>query len=61
MIIGALNKFSVIPKLNNVKPDKNPADMKHGWKILYLINTEASIGFVVLLLTSFLTHLSPMG
>jgi putative copper resistance protein D len=61
MIIGALNKFSVIPNLNNVKPDKETLDMVPGRKLLYFINVEASIGFVVLLLTSFLTHLSPMG
>lgn len=61
IILGGLNKFFVIPKLNHVNPDKNPADMKHGWKLLYMINTEAGIGFVVLLLTSLLTHLSPMG
>jgi putative copper resistance protein D len=61
IILGGLNKFFVIPILNNVDLDKKPEDMKHGWKLLYMINTEASIGFVVLLLTSFLTHLSPMG
>jgi putative copper resistance protein D len=61
MIIGALNKFLVIPNLNNVDPEKKPEDMKHGWKLFYSVNIEASIGFVVLLLTSFLTHLSPIG
>ena len=61
MILGGLNKFFVIPMLNNVDLDKKPEDMKHGWKLFYSVNIEASIGFVVLLLTSFLTHLSPMG
>ena len=61
VILGGLNKFSVIPNLNNVKPDKETLDMEPGRKLLYFINVEASIGFVVLLLTSFLTHLSPMG
>ena len=61
MIIGALNKFLVIPNLNNVDPEKTPEDMNQGRKLLYLVRIEASIGFVVLLLTSLLTHLSPMG
>jgi putative copper export protein len=61
IILGGLNKFFVIPNLNNVKPDKETMDMVPGRKLLYFINVEASIGFVVLLLTSFLTHLSPMG
>ena len=61
VILGGLNKFFIIPNLNNVKPDKETMDMVPGRKLLYFINVEASIGFVVLLLTSFLTHLSPMG
>ncbi len=59
--LGGLNKFFVIPNLNNVEPDKKQKDMKYGRKLLYFVNTEAAIGFIVLLLTSLLTHLSPMG
>jgi putative copper export protein len=61
MILGGVNKFFVIPNLNKVDPDKNPEDMKYGWKLVYMVNTEASIGFIVLFLTSLLTHLSPEG
>jgi len=35
--------------------------LAHGPKLLNLVTIEASLGFVVLLLTSLLTHLSPEG
>ena len=61
MIIGGINKFSVIPSINNIKAEENSEGLAHGRKLLNLVTIEASLGFVVLLLTSFLTHLSPEG
>jgi putative copper export protein len=60
-ILGGLNKFVVIPMLNNIRPDDKPSDMKKGRRLLYLISIETGIGSIVLLLTSLLTHLSPEG
>ncbi len=61
MIIGAMNKFSVIPYMNNIKPEESSEGLAHGRKLLNLVTIEAGLGFVVLLLTSLLTHLSPEG
>ena len=61
VIIGGINKFSVIPSMNNMKAEENSEGLAHGRKLLNLVTIEASLGFVVLLLTSFLTHLSPEG
>lgn len=61
VIIGGINKFSVIPSMNNMKAEENSEGLAHGRKLLNLVTIEASLGFVVLLLTSFLIHLSPEG
>ena len=60
-IIGAMNKFFVVPSINNIKAEESSSGLAHGRKLLNLMTIEASLGFVVLLLTSFLTHLSPEG
>jgi putative copper export protein len=59
-LLGGLNKYFIVPSLNSET---------EGWtkltklrKRLFLaITTEVSIGFIVLFLTSLLTHLSPKG
>jgi putative copper resistance protein D len=61
VIIGGMNKFSVIPYMNNIKPEERLESLAHGRKLLNLVTIEAGLGFVVLLLTSILTHLSPEG
>ena len=61
VIIGGMNKFSVIPQMNNIKTEESSESMAHGRKLLNLVTIEAGLGFLVLLLTSLLTHLSPEG
>ena len=60
-IIGGLNKFFVIPNMNNIRTEESSVRLAHGSKLLKLVTLEATLGFVVLLLTSILTHLSPEG
>jgi putative copper resistance protein D len=59
--IGGVNKFFIIPYMNNIKTEEQSKGLAHSSKMLNLITIEASLGFVVLLLTSLLTHLSPEG
>jgi putative copper export protein len=59
--IGAMNKFSVIPHMNNIDADRGTEGLPLGRKLLNLLTIEAGLGFLVLLLTSLLTHLSPEG
>jgi putative copper resistance protein D len=61
VIIGGMNKFSVIPFMNNIKAEERSEGLAHGSKLLNLVTIEASLGIAVLLLTSLLTHLSPEG
>jgi putative copper export protein len=61
VIIGGMNKFFLIPYMNNIKVEDGLEGLAHGRKLLNLVTIEASLGFVVLLLTSLLTHLSPEG
>ena len=61
VIIGGMNKFSVIPFMNNIKAEEKSEGLAHGSKLLNLVTIEASLGIAVLLLTSLLTHLSPEG
>ena len=61
VIIGGMNKFSVIPQMNNIKTEESSESMVLGRKLLNLVTIEAGLGFLVLLLTSLLTHLSPEG
>ena len=61
VIIGGMNKFFVIPYMNNIKPEESSESMALGRKLLNLVTLEAGLGFLVLLLTSLLTHLSPEG
>ena len=49
VIIGGINKFSVIPYMNNIKPGESSESMAHGRKLLNLVTIEAGLGFVVLL------------
>lgn len=60
-VIGAMNKFSIIPFMNNIKAEERTRGLAHGGRLLNLVTIEAGLGFVVLLLTSLLTHLSPEG
>jgi putative copper resistance protein D len=61
VIIGGMNKFFVIPFMNNIKAEERSEGLAHGSKLLNLVTIEASLGIAVLLLTSLLTHLSPEG
>jgi putative copper export protein len=61
VIIGGMNKFFLIPYMNNIKVEDGSEGLAHGRKLFNLVTIEASLGFVVLLLTSLLTHLSPEG
>ena len=61
VIIGGMNKFSVIPQMNNIKTDESSESITLGRKLLNLVTIEAGLGFLVMLLTSLLTHLSPEG
>jgi len=61
VIIGGMNKFFIIPQMNNIKTEESSESLAHGSKLLNLVTIEAGLGFVVLLLTSILTHLSPEG
>jgi putative copper resistance protein D len=60
-IIGGFNKFFVIPDMNNIKTDESSEGLAHVSKLLKLMTLESSLAFIVLLLTSILTHLSPEG
>ncbi len=60
-LIGAMNKFSVIPHMNEIKAVERAEGLARGSRLLHLMTIEAGLGFVVLLLTSILTHLSPEG
>jgi len=60
-MIGGMNKFFTIPNLNTIKVEESSEVLPHVRKLFNLITIEASLGFVVLLLTSILTHLSPEG
>jgi len=60
-LIGAMNKFSVIPQMNEIKSGERAEGLASGSRLLRLVTIEASLGSVVLLLTSILTHLSPEG
>ena len=59
--IGGMNKFFVIPYMINIRKEERADGMVHFKRLLNLITVEASLGLVVLLLTSILTHLSPEG
>jgi putative copper resistance protein D len=59
--IGGMNKFFIIPYMNNIKPGEGSEELAHSRKLLNLVTIEASLGFAVLLFTSILTHLSPEG
>lgn len=61
VIIGGMNKFSIIPSINTLKTGETAEGLSRGSKLLNLVTIEASLGIVVLLLTSLLTHLSPEG
>jgi putative copper export protein len=56
-----MNKFFVIPSINNIGKEERADGIVHVRRLLNLVTVEASLGFVVLLLTSLLTHLSPEG
>jgi putative copper resistance protein D len=60
-ILGGMNKFFVIPSINNIGKEERADGIVHVRRLLNLVTVEASLGFVVLLLTSLLTHLSPEG
>jgi putative copper export protein len=59
LLFGALNKFFIIPNLNN--------NAEHDWtkltslrnRLHMFLTTEAVLGLIILLATSVLTHLSP--
>ena len=61
VIIGGMNKFFVIPDMNTIKVEGSSEGLAHSSKLLNLVTIEASLGLIVLLLTSVLTHLSPEG
>ncbi len=61
VLIGATNKFFVIPAINRRGKGKNPQATLLGKRLSTLVTIEASLGFFILLLTSLLTHLSPEG
>jgi putative copper resistance protein D len=61
VMTGGINKFFIIPYMNNKKVEDGSEELAHSRKLLNLVTIEASLGFVVLLLTSLLTHLSPEG
>lgn len=61
VIIGGMNKFFIIPYMNNINPEESSEGLAHISKLLNLVTIEAGLCFVVLLLTSLLTHLSPEG
>jgi putative copper export protein len=61
VIIGGMNKFSIIPYMNNINPEESSEGLAHISKLRNLVTIEAGLCFVVLLLTSLLTHLSPEG
>jgi putative copper resistance protein D len=61
VFIGATNKFYVIPAINRRALEDNQGATRLGRKLYTLVTIEASLGFLILLLTSLLTHLSPEG
>jgi putative copper export protein len=61
VILGGINKFIIIPRLNKADKDEWSALIKTRKKLYITINAEMCIGSAVLLLTSLLTHLSPEG
>ena len=60
-MIGGMNKFFVIPNMNNIREEERSGGIVYVRRLLNLMTIEAGLGFVVLLLTSILTHLSPEG
>ncbi len=57
--LGGVNKFILLPRLNKSAPEQwTETATYRGW-LRRVITAEAVSGFIVLLLTSFLTHLSP--
>jgi len=59
MVLGGINKFFIIPALNKTDIGKRTEGTEHEKILLHLVTAEATIGVVVLFLTSLLTHLSP--
>jgi putative copper export protein len=61
LVLGGINKFFVIPMLD-AAGKAGPGRLASLQRTLYaLVSAEMYLGLLVLLLTSFLTHLSPEG
>ena len=61
MIIGGMNKFLIIPYMDKISPENNSEQLHQSRKLQNLVTIETGLGFLILLLTSILTHLSPEG
>ena len=61
MIIGGMNKFFIIPYMDKISPENSSEQLRQSRKLQNLVTIETGLGFLILLLTSILTHLSPDG
>lgn len=59
VLLGGANKFVILPALNREMTRDQGAALKPGMRLHFVVTTEVFLGFLVLLLTSLLTHLSP--
>jgi len=61
LLLGAINKFFIVPSIQN-KTANDWSNLLKKRNILYnFVTFEAILGLLVLLLTAFLTHMSPEG
>jgi len=60
LLFGALNKFFIVPKLNKKEIHDLSKLTSLRNKLHVFITTEVILGLIIILITSFLTHLSPV-
>lgn len=58
-ILGGINKFFIVPRLNIADTGDWPGLHRLNEKLMILVTIEVFIGFVIFLTTGILTHLSP--
>lgn len=59
LLLGGANKYFFLPDLNRTIAGEPEAVLKPARRLYFTVTTEVFFGFLVLLLTSLLTHLSP--
>jgi putative copper export protein len=58
--LGGINKFIVIPQINTTDKEDWLDLQNIRKKLFFMVNAEMALGIAVLLLTSLLTHVSPV-